>query len=98
MKRLFEDKLMKWKLSDNTKPLMVLGVRQIGKTYTIDKFCKDNFEEYLYFNLEQDKHIFEIFEESIEPDEILKNIELKINKIACNILITVCTKNDNGKH
>ncbi len=80
MKRLFEDKLMKWKMSDNTKPLMVLGVRQIGKTYTIDKFCKDNFEEYLYFNLEQDKHIFEIFEESIEPDEILKNIELKIDK------------------
>lgn len=35
------------------KPLMVVGARQIGKTYTIEKFSKENFEQYLYFNLEK---------------------------------------------
>ena len=29
------------------KPLMVIGVRQIGKTYTIKKFAEENFEEFL---------------------------------------------------
>ena len=33
MQRLFEK-----------KPLMVVGARQIGKTYTIEKFSKENFE------------------------------------------------------
>lgn len=60
------------------KPLMVLGVRQIGKTYTINKFCKENFENYLYFNLEKDKSIKEIFEISLDDKEIIKNLELKI--------------------
>ena len=41
MKRRIYDELLKWKNnSDNIKPLMVLGVRQCGKTYIIDEFCK----------------------------------------------------------
>ena len=41
MIRLFEKKLLNWKESGMKKPLMVIGVRQIGKTYTIDKFGKE---------------------------------------------------------
>lgn len=42
MYRLFENKLLEWKQSGMKKPLMVIGVRQIGKTYTIEKFGKEN--------------------------------------------------------
>ena len=51
MFRIFENTLQDWKKTGMQKPLMVIGVRQIGKTYTIDKFGKENFEDYLYFNL-----------------------------------------------
>ena len=44
MYRIFEKKLINWKNSGMEKPLMVIGVRQIGKTYTIQKFIKENFE------------------------------------------------------
>lgn len=37
MKRLFEDTLMKWKNNGMKKPLMVIGARQTGKTYTLLK-------------------------------------------------------------
>lgn len=47
------------------KPLMVVGARQIGKTYTVEKFAKENFEEYLYFNLEKNLDVRNIFEKSI---------------------------------
>ena len=80
MKRLFEEKLNIWKNTGMSKPLMVLGVRQIGKTYTINKFCIENFQNYLYFNLEHDKYLKEMFEESVNEEEIIKNLELKINK------------------
>ena len=78
MERLFEKKLKKWKDEGMQKPLMVLGVRQIGKTYTINKFCNENFENYIYFNLEKDKDIREIFEQSLNDKEIFKNLELKV--------------------
>lgn len=35
-------KLEKWKNSSNRKPLIVNGARQVGKTYIIDKFVKEN--------------------------------------------------------
>lgn len=80
MERLFEKKLKIWKQDGMRKPMMVIGVRQIGKTYTIDKFCKKEFEEYLYFNLEQDEAIRNIFEKTIDTNKILEEIELKIGK------------------
>ncbi len=62
------------------KPLMVIGVRQIGKTYTIDKFGKENFEKYLYFNLEKSKEIRDIFEKTIDEEKILEELELYIGR------------------
>ena len=40
MYRLFEEKLKCWKENQIKKTLMVIGVRQIGKTYTIFEFAK----------------------------------------------------------
>lgn len=80
MNRLFEKKLLNWKKSGMEKPLMVIGVRQIGKTYTIDKFAKENFEEYLYFNLEKNEDVRNIFEKTIDDEKILEQLELYIGK------------------
>ncbi len=80
MKRLFENKLLEWKQSGMKKPLMVVGARQIGKTYTIENFAKSNFKEYLYFNLEKNSEIKEIFEKSIDDEKIISEIELYLGK------------------
>lgn len=80
MYRIFEKKLINWKNSGMEKPLMVIGVRQIGKTYTIQKFIKENFEEYIYFNLEKEKYLREIFEKTIDSEKIMGEIELYIGK------------------
>ena len=80
MKRLFEKKLLNWKESGMKKPLMVIAVRQIGKTYTIDEFGKENFEQYLYFNLEKNEEVRSIFEKTIDDEKILEELELYIGK------------------
>lgn len=80
MQRLFEKTLLNWKESGMKKPLMVVGARQIGKTYTISKFAKENFKEYIYFNLEKDENIRNIFEKTIDNEEIISNIELYLGK------------------
>ena len=44
MFRKIEEELLNWK-NDYKKPLMIIGVRQIGKTYTIKKFCEENYKK-----------------------------------------------------
>ena len=44
-RKIYED-LVAWKNTENHKTLMVLGVRQCGKTYIIDEFCKKEYKYY----------------------------------------------------
>ena len=52
MKRLIENDLLAWKNNSSKKPLMVFGARQVGKTYSILKFGKENYADMVCFNFE----------------------------------------------
>lgn len=62
---IWKKQLEKWKNENILKPLMVIGVRQIGKTYLIDSFCTDNFSDYIYINLMDKEDVIKIFDEQI---------------------------------
>lgn len=51
MKRKIYNELLDWKNDANNKPLLVLGVRQCGKTYIIKEFCKNEYQKYYTLNL-----------------------------------------------
>lgn len=76
MERLFTEKLEKWG-EKCSKPLMVIGLRQIGKTYVINKFCEKNFENYLYFNFEEESWLVDLFDSTIKTSEILEYLGVK---------------------
>lgn len=78
MYRKIEKELKKW-ISDYKKPLMLVGARQTGKTYILDEFCKNNFNNYVYINLDKEENITEIFESTIDPDSIIEKIEILKN-------------------
>lgn len=44
MKRKIYQELINWKNTNIQKPLMIIGARQIGKTYIINEFCKTNLK------------------------------------------------------
>ena len=44
--------LTAWKESKHRKPLILQGARQVGKTYSILEFGKNNYENVAYFNFE----------------------------------------------
>ena len=75
MYRKIEEELKKWK-SDYKKPLMLVGARQTGKTYILEEFCKNNFNNFIYINLDKEENIGEIFENTIDPDTIIEKIEI----------------------
>jgi len=47
MKRFIEAYFQEWKTSLRRKPLIIRGARQVGKTYLVDKFGKENFQQHL---------------------------------------------------
>lgn len=57
MNRKFYDELNSWKNSKNGVPLMVVGARQVGKTYIINKFCQENYKNYYYLNFMKEKSL-----------------------------------------
>ncbi len=78
MYRKIEEELKEW-MKDYKMPLMLIGVRQTGKTYSLDKFCTNNFKHYVYINLDKEEGIKEIFESTIDPDTIIEKIEIMKN-------------------
>lgn len=80
MKRKIYDELIKWKNNtNNLKPLMILGVRQCGKTYIINEFCKNEFNNYKYVNLLKEDNIIELYNSNLTSDEKYKRLKVLLN-------------------
>lgn len=80
MKRKIYKNLLKWKNEYVTTPLMIIGARQVGKTYIIDEFCKNEFEDYIYINLLDDKEIVNYFEMNINTSEKIERMKYYLNR------------------
>ncbi len=60
-----------WKASEQRKPLILQGARQVGKTYSILEFGRTCYENVAYFNFETNPKLNETFEENISPDYLI---------------------------
>ena len=79
MKRKIYNNLLSWKENSINIPLMIIGARQIGKTYIIKEFCQNEFENYIYINLLDNPQIVELFEQSIPTEEKFLKLKLILN-------------------
>ena len=80
MKRFIFDELLKWKESKYRKPLILKGVRQIGKTYILKKFGEENYEGVAYFNFDHDEDLQNIFVNTKSPKRILEQLSFIYGK------------------
>lgn len=69
MKRKIYKDLVDWKDRGMKKALMVIGARQVGKTYIIEEFCKNEFENYVSINLLDHPEITELYKQNISSEE-----------------------------
>lgn len=80
MKRKIYDKLIEWKNNKtNKKPLMLLGVRQCGKTYIIEEFCKYEYKNYSKINLLKREDIVDLFKRPIDAEEKLNILKAMLD-------------------
>ena len=78
LKRKFYDYLTEWKRTKKRECLLVNGARQVGKTFIIEKFGKENYKQYIYINFVKNPEYRTIFEGSLEPEELYRKMSLTL--------------------
>lgn len=71
MYRIITQQLKVWKLSKNRKPLILLGARQVGKTWVMQDFGKNNYENVAYINCDEEPLAKSMFEADYNISRIL---------------------------
>ena len=83
MERFIMDDLVRWKNRNDRKPLILLGARQVGKTYILKEFGRREYENVAYINCDNNALVRDIF----TPDYNIERILLTIGAITgVNIL------------
>lgn len=80
MYRKIMKKLIDWKNDKDRKPLILRGARQVGKTYIIKQFGKENYDEVAYFNFDHDTQLYNMFENTKDPVRILEQLAFVYGK------------------
>ena len=80
MERLALKKLLQWKESSNRKPLILKGVRQVGKTWLLKEFGRRFYENTAYFNFDEHADFQEFFQTTKDVNRILQNLMLVSGK------------------
>ena len=75
MQRMLENELKVWKSSKLRYPLLLRGARQVGKTYVVEKFGREEFESLVSVNFEALPQAIGCFESSLDPTEVLMKLE-----------------------
>ena len=74
MERIAIEKLIKWKENARRKPLVLEGARQVGKTWLVKEFARQNYEKLAYVNFENMKILKNLFEQDFDIDRIVTAI------------------------
>ncbi len=76
MKRNALDALIKWQHSEDRKPMVLKGARQVGKTWLMKEFGQSCYEHSVYFNFDEEDELKSIFEVNKNPQRIIELLSL----------------------
>lgn len=78
LKRKIEDALLRWKKTPNHKPLVIMGIRQCGKTFIARHFAEANYKTEVYINFIKQPERISAFVGSKAVDDILLSLSAQI--------------------
>ena len=78
LKRKIYDGLMRWKAHDNKLCLLIKGARQVGKTFIIERFARENYNHFTFINFIQNPAYKAIFDGDLDTETLIKQISLRV--------------------
>ena len=67
--------LLQWKLNNKKKPLIILGARQVGKTWLLKEFGNTEYNKMVYINFEEEKRLRDLFLADFNIPRIISALE-----------------------
>ena len=80
MKRNAIQTLIKWKNSEDRKPMVLKGARQVGKTWLMKSFGRDYYDNFVYFNFDEEDELKSIFEANKNPQRIIELLSMIVGE------------------
>ena len=71
-RRKIYDELVRWNKDKNSVPLIVDGLRQVGKSYIVNKFAHENYKNVITYDFRHNKEIRTVFDGDIDVDSIIR--------------------------
>ena len=89
MYRFKIEELVKWKESNERKPLIIRGARQVGKTWLMKEFGQKYYEKCAYINFDENQRMEKLFSEDFDIERIIQGLKIEsgVNIEADNTLI-----------
>lgn len=89
MNRQIYNDLLGWKNRPNRKPLMLLGARQVGKTWIMNHFGRQEYQSVAYINCDDEPRVKQLFADDYDIDRIITLIQAitGVNPLPGNTLI-----------
>lgn len=73
------EKLCDWKAQITRKPLVLMGARQVGKTFILKKFGEQEYKNTVYLNFEDNPKLCKLFEAGLNPQVILRALSIEMD-------------------
>ena len=74
MRRQAYEKLLKWKSDSDRKPLVLRGARQVGKTWLLQEFGKNEYDSIAYLNCDKNEQAQTLFQLDFDVSRIIRGI------------------------
>ncbi len=81
LERKITQTLLDWKKEEKKPCLLVRGARQVGKTFIIDNFAKNNYKSYIYINFELMPEYKSIFDGNLDIKTLIMKLEVTFPEI-----------------
>ncbi len=78
MYRVAMEKLLKWKQSKRRKPLIIEGARQVGKTWLMKEFGRQEYADTVYINFDSNSRMAELFASDLDTERLIMGLELYV--------------------
>ena len=75
MKREIYEELLRWKNNLNRKPLVITGARQVGKTWIMREFGRNEYDDVVYINCDNEKRMEALLSDDYNIDRILLGLQ-----------------------
>ena len=69
--------LEEWKNSKDRMPLIIRGARQVGKTWIMKEFGKNNYKKVAYVNFDGNTRMVRLFEGDFDIDRIIQGLKIE---------------------